>query len=88
MSKPLLMQHLLTDLPILLFGMAFRTADSHRATAEGGWRKGADWNCELAFFSLRNGQKSGADWNRELAFFNLRNGQKNWCGLEPRTGIF
>jgi len=41
------MQHLLKDLPIMLCGMAFRAADSHRATSEGGWREGADWNREL-----------------------------------------
>ena len=34
--KALLMQHLLKDLPIMLCGMAFRAADSHRATSEGG----------------------------------------------------
>ena len=38
--------------------MAFHAADTHRSTSEGGWRKGADWNRELAFFfRLRNRQK-------------------------------
>ena len=37
-SKALLMQHFLTDLPIMLCGMAFRAADSHRATSEGAGR--------------------------------------------------
>jgi len=32
----LLMQHFLKDLTIMLSGMAFRPADTHRATSEGG----------------------------------------------------
>jgi hypothetical protein len=34
----------------MLFGMAFHAADTHRATSEGGRRKGADYNRELAFY--------------------------------------
>jgi len=44
-------------LTIMLCGMAFHAADTHRATSEGGWRKGADYNRELTFFRLRNRQK-------------------------------
>jgi len=32
----LLMQHFLKDLTIMLSGMAFHAADTHRATYEGG----------------------------------------------------
>jgi hypothetical protein len=39
-SKALLTQHFLKDLTIMLCGMAFRAADSHRATSEGAARKG------------------------------------------------
>jgi len=57
------MQHFLKDLMIMLSGMAFHAADTHRATSEGGARKG--WlkeRCGLEtqtnfFFSLRNWQK-------------------------------
>jgi len=49
-SKALLMQHFLKDLTIMLSGMAVHAADIRRATSEGGWRKGADWNRELPFF--------------------------------------
>ena len=34
-SKALLMQHFLKDLTIMLSGMAFHAADTHRATSEG-----------------------------------------------------
>jgi hypothetical protein len=34
-SKALLMQHFLKDLMIMLSGMAFHTADTHRVTSEG-----------------------------------------------------
>jgi len=34
-SKELLVQHFLKDLMIKLSGMAFRAADTHRATSEG-----------------------------------------------------
>jgi hypothetical protein len=40
-SKALLMQHFLKDLTIMLSGMAFQAADTHRATSEGAARKGA-----------------------------------------------
>jgi len=56
-SKALLMLHFLKDLTIMLSGMALHAADNSRATCEGGWRKGADWNRELPFFRLRNRQK-------------------------------
>jgi len=42
----------------MVSGMAFRAADTDRATSDGGWRKGADQNRELTFFfRLRNRQK-------------------------------
>jgi hypothetical protein len=34
-SKALLMQHFLKDMKIMLIGMAFYAADTHRATSEG-----------------------------------------------------
>ena len=40
MSKALLMQHFLKDLTIMLSGMAFHVADTHRATSEGAACKG------------------------------------------------
>jgi hypothetical protein len=36
----LLMQHFLKDLTIMLSGMAFHAADTHRETSEGAARKG------------------------------------------------
>jgi hypothetical protein len=39
-SKALLMQHFLKDLMIMLSGMDFHAADTHRATSEGAARKG------------------------------------------------
>jgi len=42
LSKAWLIQHLLKDLMIMLSGMAFRAADTHHPTSEGGGRKGAD----------------------------------------------
>jgi len=39
-SKALLMQHFLKDLMIMLSGMAFHAADTHRAISEGAVRKG------------------------------------------------
>jgi len=41
-SKALLMQHFLKDLTIMLSGMAFHAADTHRVPSEGDWRIGAD----------------------------------------------
>ena len=38
-SKALLMQHFLKNLTIMLSGMAFHAADTHRATSEGAARK-------------------------------------------------
>jgi len=34
------MQHFLKDVTIMLSGMAFHAADTHRATTEGAGRKG------------------------------------------------
>ena len=62
-SKALLMQHFFKDLTILLSGMAFHAADTHRATSEGDARKGRlKESCGLEprtnfFFRLRNRQK-------------------------------
>jgi hypothetical protein len=59
----LLMQHFLKDLTTMLSGMAFHAADTHRATSEGGARKGRlKERCGLEprtifFFRLRNRQK-------------------------------
>jgi hypothetical protein len=62
LSKALLMQHFLIDLPIMLSGMAFRAADSHRATSEGAALKGrlkerSGLEPRNNFFILRNRQK-------------------------------
>jgi len=38
--KALLMQNFLKDLAIMLSGMAFHAADTHRAASEGAARKG------------------------------------------------
>ena len=61
-SKALLKQHFLKDLSIMLSGMAFHAADTHRATSEGAARKGRlKERCGLEprtnfFFRLRNRQ--------------------------------
>ena len=61
--KALLMQHFLKDMTIMLFGMAFHAADTHRATSEGAARKGRlKERCGLEprtifFLPLRNRQK-------------------------------
>jgi hypothetical protein len=39
-SKALLMHHFLKDLTIMLSGIAFHAADTHRATSEGAAREG------------------------------------------------
>jgi hypothetical protein len=39
-SKALLMQHFLKDMMIMLSGMAFHAADTHRVTSEGAACKG------------------------------------------------
>jgi len=39
-SKALLMQHFLKDLMIMLSGMAFHAANTHRVTSEGAAHKG------------------------------------------------
>jgi hypothetical protein len=39
-SKALLMQYFLKDLMIMLSGMAFHAADTHRTTSGGAARKG------------------------------------------------
>ena len=56
------MQHFLKDLMIMLSGMAFHAADTHRAISEGAVRKGQlKERCGLEawtnFFRLRNRQK-------------------------------
>ena len=59
------MQHFLKDLTIMLSGMAFHAADTHRQTSEGAARKGRlKERCGLEprtnfffFFRLRNRQK-------------------------------
>jgi len=57
------MQHFLKDLMIMVPGMAFHAADTHRATSEGTARKGRlKKMCGLEqrtnlFFCLRNWQK-------------------------------
>jgi len=45
----------------MLSGMAFYAADTNRVTSEGGWRKGADKNRELTFFSFKKSAKTSAD---------------------------
>jgi len=60
-SKALVMQHLLKDPTIVLSRMAFHAADTRRATSEGGWRKSADLNRELTFFSFKKSAKTSAD---------------------------
>jgi len=57
------MQHFLKDLTIMLSGMVFHAADTHRATSEGAARKGAVEGkvrirtANYLFFRLRNRQK-------------------------------
>jgi hypothetical protein len=66
-SKALLMQHFLKDLTIMLSGMAFPAADTHRATSEGAVRKGQlKERCGLEprtnfFFSFKKSAKTSAD---------------------------
>jgi hypothetical protein len=65
-SKALLMQHCLKDLTIMLCGMAFRAADTDRATSEGAARKGRlKERCGLEprtdFFLFMKSAKTGAD---------------------------
>ena len=61
-SKALLMQHFMKDLTIILSGMAFHAADTHRATSEGAAINGRlKEMCGLEprtkLFLLRNRQK-------------------------------
>jgi hypothetical protein len=65
-SKALLMQPFLKDLTIMLSGMAFHAADTHRATSEGAARKGRlKEKCGLEprtdFFSFKKSAKTSAD---------------------------
>ena len=74
-SKALLMQHFLKDLTIMLTGMAFHAADTHRATSEGAARKGRlKERCGLEprtnFFSF----------NKSTKLARIRFG----CGLDSR----
>jgi len=60
-SKALLMQHFLKDLTIMLYGMAFHAAESHRATSEGDARKGRlKERCGL-LSSFKKSAKTSAD---------------------------
>ena len=53
-SKALFMQQFLKDLMIMLSGMAFHAADTHRATSEGA----EDYNRELTFFFRSRNRKN------------------------------
>jgi len=63
----LLMQHFLTDLTIMLSGMAFHAADTHRATSEGAeCKRRSKERCGLEprtnfFFSFKKLAKTSAD---------------------------
>jgi len=61
-SRALLMQHFLKDLTIMLSGMAFHSADTHRTTSEGAACKGqlkerCGFEPRTNCFRLRNRQK-------------------------------
>jgi hypothetical protein len=65
-SKALLMQHFSKDLTIMLSGMAFHAADTHRATSEGAARKERlKERCGLKprtdFILFKKSAKTGAD---------------------------
>ena len=62
-SKALLMQYFLKDLTIMLSGMAFHAADTHRVTSEGAARKG------------RLKERCGLEPRNNFFFFRLRNRQ-------------
>ena len=51
------MQHFFKDLTIMLSGMTFHAADTHRATSEGA----ADYNRELTSLSFKKSAKTSAD---------------------------
>ena len=75
-SKALLMQHFMIVLTIMLSGMAFYAADTHRATSEGAARK------------VRLKERCGLEPRTDF-FFRLRNRQKLvrirfGCGLDSR----
>ena len=60
------MQHFLKDLTMMLSGMDFHAADTHRATSERGARKGRlKERCGLEprtnFFSFKKSAKTSAD---------------------------
>jgi hypothetical protein len=72
LSKASLVQHFLKDLTIMLSGMAFHAADTHRATSGGAAHKGRlKERCGLEprtnFFRLRNQQKLA-----RIRFKNIR----------------
>ena len=78
-SKTLLMQHFLKDLTIMLSGMAFYAADTHRANSEGAASKG------------RLKERYGLE--PRTNFFSFKKSAKNWfrfgCGLDSRIyGIY
>ena len=56
-SKALLVQHFLKDLTIMLSGMVFHAADTHRATSE----RAVGYNREVTFFSFKKSAKTSAD---------------------------
>jgi hypothetical protein len=65
-SKALLMQHFSKDLTIMLSGMAFHAANTHRATSEGAAHKRQlKERCGLEprtnFFSFKKSAKISAD---------------------------
>jgi hypothetical protein len=66
-SKALLKQHFLKDLTIMLSGMAYHAAETHRATSEGAARKGRlKERCGLEprtnfFFSFKKSAKNSVD---------------------------
>jgi len=65
-SEALLMQHFLKNLTIMLSGMAFCAADTHRASSEGAARKGRlKERCGLEprtnLFSFKKSAKISAD---------------------------
>ena len=78
-SKALLMQHFSKDVTIMLCGMAFHAADTHRMTSEGAARKGQlKETCGLElrnnFFSFKKLAKTSADYIQVWIRFG--------CGLD------
>ena len=61
-SKALLMQHFLKDLIIILSGMDFHAADTHRATSEGG---------ALLNFPVSLNSRAGSEIHVRYCYLNL-----------------